>query len=454
MPALPYRLPQLIEAVSLGRRIYIFEGEAKVELLLSWNVPATCCAGGAEKWLPEHGEYLRDADVVILPDNDDPGRKHRNVVGASLRGVAASVRVLDLPGLRPKGDVIDWAKAGGTVEHLYELTERAAEPWREDEQRPTENSDAPSEAPPGDKETQPLITARPFAWPDPASIPRRQFHYGRHYIRKAVGTTIGAGGRAKTTLGMTEAVSMACGRGLLSSGTMEPLRVWLLNGEEDQEEVDRRATAACRHHSVTKAQCGDRLFIQSVRDKPIRLATLSGNMPTLNRPALDQIEAEMKAKRFDVLMIDPLVSFHSISESSNEHMDLLFKEGLGGIASRTNSAIEVFHHPTKPKPGQGDTTVEDARGASAIIFAARSARVLNFMILGEATDFGISEEHRRLYIRTSNGKANMGPIGKAEWFKLEAKICPTETKSRAPVCGSPRTPSKGSPQPTCASAAI
>jgi hypothetical protein len=129
VPIVPYRLPELIEATGNGHFVVIAEGEAKVDLLRSWNVPATCCAGGAGKWKSEHSAFLRGADVIILPDNDEPGRKHRDVVAASLQGIAASVRVLELPGLGPKGDVKDWATAGGTVEMLHDLIEREAKPW-------------------------------------------------------------------------------------------------------------------------------------------------------------------------------------------------------------------------------------------------------------------------------------------------------------------------------------
>jgi DNA primase len=117
-PIIPYRLPELIEAVANKRTILIAEGEAKADLLWSWNIPATCNACGAEKWCAEHSEYLRGADVVILPDNDVKGRKHADVVATALQGIAASVRVLNLPDLPPKGDIIDWANAGGTVERL------------------------------------------------------------------------------------------------------------------------------------------------------------------------------------------------------------------------------------------------------------------------------------------------------------------------------------------------
>lgn len=95
---IPYRLPELIEAVGNDQTILIVEGEAKVDLLRSWKLPSTCCAGGAKKWKPEHSEFLRGANVVILPDADKVGREHADVITASLQDIAASVRILDLPG--------------------------------------------------------------------------------------------------------------------------------------------------------------------------------------------------------------------------------------------------------------------------------------------------------------------------------------------------------------------
>jgi hypothetical protein len=129
VPIVPYRLPELIEAIAAEYFVLIVEGERKADLLASWNVPATTAAGGAGKWRPEHSEFLRGAHVMLLPDNDPAGGKHVEIVAASLQGIAASIRVLELPGLPAKGDVIDWAAAGGTVERLHELLEREAKPW-------------------------------------------------------------------------------------------------------------------------------------------------------------------------------------------------------------------------------------------------------------------------------------------------------------------------------------
>jgi hypothetical protein len=122
-------LPELIEAIGNESQIFIVEGEAKVELLWSWNVAATCCAGGSKKWRPEHSQFLRGADVLILPDNDGPGWEHANIVGAALSSVAKRVRVLVLPDSPQKGDIIDRAKAGGTREQLDALLGEARD-WQ------------------------------------------------------------------------------------------------------------------------------------------------------------------------------------------------------------------------------------------------------------------------------------------------------------------------------------
>ena len=143
VPPLLYRLPEVIEAVANERPIVIVEGERKVDRLWSLNVPATCNAGGAKKWKPEHAEPLAGANVIVLPDNDTPGRDHVDVVAGSLADIAASIRVLNLPSLKPKGDIVDWIKGGGTVEELHRLIEQEAKFWT-----PSEPDPDPPRSPP------------------------------------------------------------------------------------------------------------------------------------------------------------------------------------------------------------------------------------------------------------------------------------------------------------------
>ncbi|MBI2826537.1 MAG: DUF3987 domain-containing protein [Planctomycetia bacterium] len=132
----PYRLPELLADPTAP--VFVVEGEKDVDALRGLGIVATCNAGGAGKWTAEHAEFLRNRDVLVLADNDEPGRKHAQQVAQSLHGIAQAVRVVELPGLPPKGDVSDWIAAGGTRDELLRLvkaasdwTSAAAEPWPE-----------------------------------------------------------------------------------------------------------------------------------------------------------------------------------------------------------------------------------------------------------------------------------------------------------------------------------
>lgn len=120
----PYRLPDLLEQPSAP--VFIVEGEKDANHLAALGLVATCNAGGAGKWRPEHSEFLRGRDVVVLPDNDQAGYEHGQAVAASMQGIAASVKVLALPGLPPKGDVSDWLDTGGTASELLALAAATA----------------------------------------------------------------------------------------------------------------------------------------------------------------------------------------------------------------------------------------------------------------------------------------------------------------------------------------
>jgi len=125
----PFKLPELIEAVAAEHPVFIVEGEKDVLTLNALGVVATCNSGGSSRWRSEYSEYLRGADVVLIPDNDNPGWEHVNQIGAQLHGVAAHLRVLVLPNLPKGGDVSDWVSSGGTREQLDALLDKASD-WR------------------------------------------------------------------------------------------------------------------------------------------------------------------------------------------------------------------------------------------------------------------------------------------------------------------------------------
>lgn len=119
-----YRLPELL-AARLDQPVLIVEGEKDVDRLSALGFVATTNFGGANKWRKEYSEELRGRCVVIIPDNDDAGRAHAKQVERSLIGIAASVKIVELPHMPPKGDVSDYLDAGNTPEALRDLINAA-----------------------------------------------------------------------------------------------------------------------------------------------------------------------------------------------------------------------------------------------------------------------------------------------------------------------------------------
>lgn len=119
-----YRLPEVLAAIAEGKTVYVCEGEKDVEVARSLGLVATCNAMGADngsgnKWLPEFGELLRGADVVVVPDQDEPGGRHAEWVISTLRDKARSVRVVNPTSGK---DLADWIEAGATVDDIVNNT--------------------------------------------------------------------------------------------------------------------------------------------------------------------------------------------------------------------------------------------------------------------------------------------------------------------------------------------
>ena len=146
----PYRLPELIETIGNGHPVFPVEGEKDVESMRAIGVTATCNAGGAGKWRDEYAAYFADADVIAIPDDDDTGRKHAECVATSLYKTAARIRLLELPGLPPAGDVSNWLAAGGTVEGLWQLVEATPQWTPSEAPEASESARAQASAPPND----------------------------------------------------------------------------------------------------------------------------------------------------------------------------------------------------------------------------------------------------------------------------------------------------------------
>jgi hypothetical protein len=116
-----YNLPEVTKA----EEVFIVEGEKDVETARRLGVTATTNALGAEKWLPKYSQLLAGKNIVLIPDNDKAGEKHRYVVLKSLCESSehpTSIKVVQL--LKGK-DLTEWVDAGGNLTELNELVGKA-----------------------------------------------------------------------------------------------------------------------------------------------------------------------------------------------------------------------------------------------------------------------------------------------------------------------------------------
>jgi replicative DNA helicase len=117
-----YRLPDLLK--SRDALVLVCEGEKSADLARRLGFTATTASGGAgnahktRDWTP-----LADKDVVIIRDNDEAGMAHARQVAGLLIGIARSIRIITMPDVAEKGDLVDWVEAGGDADGLRELIE-------------------------------------------------------------------------------------------------------------------------------------------------------------------------------------------------------------------------------------------------------------------------------------------------------------------------------------------
>lgn len=260
-----------------------------------------------------------------------------------------------------------------------------------------------------------------FTWRDPATIPRREFLYGFELRRKQASAVVGVGAGGKTTLKVGRALCMATGRDMFGHRVWNgPHRVWLVNLEDEREEIEKTVHAFMKLWDLSAADLGDRLFIDGIDSGEIaRLKLAVGDDRggfRVQRPIVDAMVEALQGRRIDYLDIDPFVSSHAVDENNNGAIDAVSKEWVQ-VAHRANCAVSLAHHVRKPNGSEA--TAFDARGAVSMINAVRSVLVLQKMTKEVAQELGVPECDRKRYISVYDDKNNKAPPAAAqEWYEF------------------------------------
>lgn len=120
----PYRLPDLIDT----QTVFLTEGEKGCDRLWALGIAATCGPLGASRWMSDWSLDLWTVgcrELIVLADNDQAGRHHAEEVAKITHALDVAepieVKLVTLPGLAPKADVVDWLDAGHDGDELLRI---------------------------------------------------------------------------------------------------------------------------------------------------------------------------------------------------------------------------------------------------------------------------------------------------------------------------------------------
>lgn len=320
-----YRLPDVLRAVAQGDPIFVVEGEKDVETLRLRGLVATTNVGGAGKWHDSYSQALKGATVYILPDNDQAGEEHAQLVKASLRGVAQSARIVRLPDLADKEDVTDWIGKGHTVEELRAMFA----PATKTEYIATRQGITLAEL--QHKIFEPERWIVEAILPEGACLFAAKYKSKKSWLALAISLAIAMGGRA---LGRLE---------------VSPGRVLYLDLEGKQQRIQKRTRAMLGVHQI-KWPDNFHIFTKwSQGDE-----------------GLAELEAWLQAHPDTALVvIDVLASFRRPMQKHEEfyRYDRDTVDPINELAERYHVAILLVHHFNK---GKHDDIMDSITGSTGL----------------------------------------------------------------------------------------
>jgi putative DNA primase/helicase len=372
-----------------GDTIFWPEGEKDCDTLGNINMPAFTF-GGVGDGLPDNApEYLASRHIVILADNDQPGREHaeKKAALASQAG-AASINVVQFSELPLHADVSDFLSAGRTAAELADLIE-ATPNWHPNRMveliEPPENTSWPALVALRASEIE--IVPVEWLWPGKMALGKLSLIAGEPGLGKSQLT-------AALAAAVTTSDQWPCTQERAPLGS-----VVIFSAEDDPRDtiVPRLKGAGAdldriRIISGVKEQSNRGVGIE-------RSFSLQIDLPLLERELRGVGDVRL-------LIIDPITSYLGRVDSHKNAEIRSVLEPVAQMAARHGAAVIGITHFSK---GGGTSAINRFIGSIGFIAAARAAFVVT-------TDPDSDDRARRLFIPVKN---NLAPLGDGLSFRIE-----------------------------------
>ena len=406
----PYRLPEVLRFPDAT--LFVTEGEKDADSCAALGLCATTAAGskwtasciraltGRETPFADGDDRPGARDIVILRDNDEPGRKKALAAAQTLHGYAKTIRIVLLPGLPPAGDLTDWLEDTAAVpRHDGDLLVKLClqvEPWAPDGSAAENATDAADDNEPH-PENSDIEVIDVAAWHG-KPVPERDWVVRDRIIRRNVASLSGEGGVGKSILVMQLAVAHVIGGDWLASLPEKGPAIYF-NAEDDEQELHRRLAAIVRHAGCgLNDLAGLHLITRAGKDAVLGAPDRNGIIrPTPIFKALNDLARSIKPQ---IVIVDTAADIFAGNENDRAQVRQ-FIGLLRGLAIDANCGVLVVSHPSL-------TGINSGSGTSGTTGWHNSVRSrLYFKAAKDAGDDVSETGVRELVIK----KNNYGPSG-------------------------------------------
>lgn len=393
-----FNLPEII----LNSAIVLVEGEKCAEALMSQGIPATTAMGGAltaidkTDWSPLAGKI-----VAVWPDNDEAGSKYAQAVIAKLQSMDAEVRLVSIPGDKPK----KWDAADAVDEafDIIDLLKRSA---------PIRSESAMAEPRKIQFDIQHWHAAERFT-----GEPRARLWLVEGIFPMAQAALVAAGGGVgKSFLLLSLAREVAAYDGswayapYLFGGALRQQGVAIyVTAEDDAIEVHNRLN--------TLGEIPKNLYVIPLPDAGGAVPLFSPD-PATRGPAAtaawQELERQLKAMpELRLVVLDPLQPLCALDLNVPENAQFVCSK-LAALAATTGASVIVSHHFAKREASNPEQAREAIRGTGGLVDGVRSVYALWNPKIGEAIDIceTLEVDYQRGCVVQggvvkANGKANL-----------------------------------------------
>ncbi len=116
-------LQAINKAIAEGKPIFIPEGEKDADTLIKQGYTAFAY-GGVNDWQSDFATLVQGADVYILADNDEAGKRVAETIQNDIKAVAKSSKIIVPMPDTPKADVSDYFAAGHSKQEFEQMLEQ------------------------------------------------------------------------------------------------------------------------------------------------------------------------------------------------------------------------------------------------------------------------------------------------------------------------------------------